>query len=156
MKINLVKVKYGDTYCYKHKPLVFCCSELKNAYEDDYGDYPAIVLTNHIWTNKDRDYKQLSLCISHCFCEEDYTSEKNYPIDYCPYCGEKIKYNVDEEKDYTELYSALIEITDDLQKRIEVTIAEKNMKIYANIEIIFKKDFILLKILKILINLKKN
>ena len=126
MKINLVKIKYGDTYCYKHKPLVFCCSELKNAYEDEYGDYPNIILTNErIWCNKDRDYKTLNLCISRQFYEEDYISTKNYPIKCCPYCGEKIKYTVDEEKDYSELYKTLIKIVDNLQKRIEVIDSRK-------------------------------
>lgn len=126
MNINLVKIKYSDTYCYKYKPLVFCCSELKNAYKDEYDDYPNIILTNEkIWTNEDRDYKSLSLCISRQFYEGDYINTKNYPIKCCPYCGEKIKYTVDEEKDYTKLYKTLTEVVDDLRKRIEVIDSRK-------------------------------
>ena len=133
MNIDLVKIKYADTYCYKYKPLKFCCSGLKNAYKDEYDDYPAITITNeNIYTNKDRDCKSLNLCISRNFYEDDYVSEKNYPINYCPYCGEKIKYTIDEEKDCTELYKTLIEVVDDLQKRIEITDSRSRYKELCN------------------------
>lgn len=128
MNIDLVKIKYDNTYCYKHESLKFCCNDLKNAYEDEYDDYPNIVLTNkHIWTKKDRSPKDLSLCISRDFYEDSYVSTKNYPINYCPYCGEKIKYTIDEEKDCTE-FKTLIGIINDLQKHIENTDSRSRYK----------------------------
>ncbi len=132
MNINLVKIKYSDTYCYKYKPLVFCCSELKNAYEDVYGDYPDIVLTKDgIWTNEDIVYNSPYLCISRSiedYYDSDYTETKNYPINYCPYCGEKIKYTIDGEKDYTGLCKTLKKVIDDLQKCIETTDSRSGYK----------------------------
>lgn len=136
MKINLVKVKYDDTHCYKHKSLVFCCSELKNAYEDRYGDYPDIVLTNeHIWTNEDIAYNSLYLCISQevkDFYNKNYIEARNYPIVCCPYCGKEINYFTVEEKDYSKLYKTLVEISNELQERAEITDSRKEYKELCN------------------------
>ena len=143
MNINLVKIKYDNTYCYKYKPLKFCCEDLKNAYNSDvYGDYPDIILTHdNIWSSESIAYKLPVLCFSQniiSFYDDDYIDIRNYPINYCPYCGKKLNYFIElEGEDYIELYKKLIKAMDDLQEQAKTTNSDKEYK-----EIVDKKELI--------------
>ena len=102
MKIELIKLKFNDTYSYKYKPFQYCCDEIQND--------KAIVFTgedlvcNDIFglVVRDSDYTIIpQFCNSYTeifnSCGDEYEQTDNYPIQFCPHCGEKIEISVADE-----------------------------------------------------------
>ena len=114
MKIELIKQTFDDETIFKYKPFEYCCERMKNnrlikfasvdsndwcyRYECDEEDcnncsaakdYPCMALEHSVLV---RDY------------EDEWTEVHNYPIDYCPFCGEPIEVSIVKEEDVTEAY----------------------------------------------------
>lgn len=94
MKIDLVKIKLSQCNKYKYKPIKWCCDEMKNN--------PMTLFTNDDLTRIEGwDYQgHPQMCLNFDYVEDyedDYEIIKNYPIKYCPWCGEKIDINVVDE-----------------------------------------------------------
>lgn len=124
MKIELIKLKFNDTHSYKYKPFKYCCDEIQND--------KAIVFTNE-------DLSPLKyigdgnfipqICTSHTEVitsyEDEWEQTDNYPIRFCPHCGEKIEISVVDEIDVSDKYKELTKQRDELWKKCQKTDSKK-------------------------------
>ena len=124
MKIELIKLKFNDTHSYKYKPFKYCCDEIQNN--------KAIVFTNE-------DLSPLKyiddgnfipqICTSHTEVitsyEDEWEQTDNYPIRFCPHCGEMIEISVVEEIDVSDKYNELSKQRDELWKKCQKTDSKK-------------------------------
>lgn len=98
MKINIKRHKFDDKVGYEVTRMDYCCEEFK--------DFPIKELTNDFIEHEDP-----SMCISHQYeetCWEDsWETTDNYPINFCPFCGQPIEINVIQGEDFTEKYKQL-------------------------------------------------
>ena len=103
MKIDLIKLKFNDTCAYKHKPFQYCCDEIQND--------KAIVFTGEDINDICGECEDDSISIPQ-FCTsytetvgswgDEWEQTDNYPIQFCPHCGEKIEISVDKYNELTE------------------------------------------------------
>ena len=130
MKIELIKLKFNDTHSYKYKPFQYCCDEIQNN--------KAIVFTgedlvcNDIFGLVVRDSDDT---IIPQFCNsytetfnsygDEYEQTDNYPIQFCPHCGEKIEISVVEKIDVSDKYNELSKQREDLWKKCQRTDSKK-------------------------------
>ena len=128
MKIELIRVRFGESLNYKYKPIKYCCDGLK--------DHPLILLTNKelMYESETEDFsndEHIPIPPRMCITEKDctygieYPETNNYPIKYCPFCGEKIDISVDGEIDATEEFDKLNEEKKELFKRRKETDSKK-------------------------------
>lgn len=109
MKIELMKVTFNNTYLYKYKPFEYCC--------DDFKDNDSIIFTDENFIDFDevycdKNYKSIPQFCTTKTIEESSFDEvwdviDNYPIRYCPHCGEKIEISIADEIDLSSEYSEL-------------------------------------------------
>lgn len=126
MKIDLIKLKFNDTHSYKYKPFTYCCDEIQND--------KAIVFTDEDINDIGGEYKDEGISIPH-FCtshtevvtsyEDEWEQTDNYPIRFCPHCGEKIEIEVVDEIDISEKYNELSKQREDLCKKCRRTDSKK-------------------------------
>ena len=124
MKIELIKLKFNDTHSYKYKPFKYCCDEIQNN--------KAIVFTNEYLSPL--KYIDDSISIPH-FCtshtevitsyEDEWEQTDNYPIQFCPHCGEMIEISVVDEIDVSDKYEELTKQRDELWKKCQKTDSKK-------------------------------
>ena len=89
MKIELIRLKFNDTHSYKYKPFKYCCDEIQSD--------KAIVFTGEDLVHSDDcwdDERYIPrFCTSHTEVitsyEDEWEQTDNYPIQFCPHCGEK-------------------------------------------------------------------
>ena len=130
MKIELIKLKFNDTHSYKYKPFTHCCDEIQND--------KAIVFTgedlvcNDIFGLVVRDSDDTIIpqfCNSYTetfnSCGDEYEQTDNYPIQFCPHCGEKIEISVVDEIDVSDKYEELTKQRDELWKKCQRTDSKK-------------------------------
>lgn len=126
MKIELIKLKFNDTHSYKYKPFTHCCDEIQNN--------ECIEFTNENLTNLNVDYDKEygfipQFCTSHTevitFSEDEWAQTDNYPIQFCPHCGEKIEISVIDEIDVSDKYNELSKQRDKLWKKYRRTDSKK-------------------------------
>ena len=124
MKIELIKLKFNDTHSYKYKPFKYCCDEIQNN--------KAIVFTNEdLAPLKYIDDGNLipQICTSHTEVitsyEDEWEQTDNYPIRFCPHCGEKIEISVVDEIDVSDKYEELTKQRDELWKKCQRTDSKK-------------------------------
>ena len=126
MKIDLIKLKFNDTYSYKYKPFTYCCDEIQND--------KAIVFTgediNDIGGEHEDDGNFIpQFCTSYTEVIKSYEDEweqtDNYPIQFCPHCGEKIEILVVDEIDVSDKYNELSKQRENLWKRCQATDSKK-------------------------------
>lgn len=107
MKIELIKLKFNDTYSYKYKPFKYCCNEIHQNEciiftDDDLSPLKYI---------DDEDSFIPQFCTSHTELitsyEDEWEQTNNYPIQFCPHCGDKIEIEVVDEIDLSEKYNKL-------------------------------------------------
>lgn len=108
MKIELIKLKFNDTHSYKYKPFTYCCDEIQND--------KAIVFTGEDINDIGGEYEDDGNFIPQ-FCtsytevitsyEDEWEQTDNYPIQFCPHCGEKIEISVVDEIDVSDKYNEL-------------------------------------------------
>lgn len=126
MKIELVKLDFDDESVYKYKPMSFCCNKLK--------DNLIIQLTDGMYCeDKNLDYDDMPrMCIvlHEVWNEwgEDMESDTYYPIKFCPFCGEKIEYELVAEEDIDNEYQRLSRERDILFKGAQVTDSKSREK----------------------------
>ena len=105
MKIELIRLKFNNTHSYKYKPFQYCCDEIKND--------KAIVFTGEDINDIGGEY------------EDEWEQTDNYPIQFCPHCGEKIEISVVEEIDVSDKYEELTKQRDELWKKSQRTDSKK-------------------------------
>lgn len=125
MKIELTKIRYGeDETTYKYKPFSYCCEKIKendgiiftnedfvdNDFRDEYDDTPRFCVTI---TERISSY------------EDSWDETRNYPIEYCPHCGEKIEISVVREMDMTEEVTRLRKEREEMLIKSNVTDSKK-------------------------------
>lgn len=119
MKIKLIKLKFNDTHSYKYKPFTYCCNKIQND--------KAIVFTGEDINDIGGEYKDEGISIPH-FCtsyEDEWEQTDNYPIRFCPHCGEKIGISVVKEIDVSDKYKELTKQRDELWKKCQSTDSKK-------------------------------
>lgn len=126
MKIELIKLKFNNTCSYKYKPFTYCCDEIQND--------KAIVLTGEDINDIDGEYEDDGVSIPQ-FCasyteiitsyEDEWEQTDNYPIRFCPHCGEKIEISVVDEIDVSGEYEELTKQREELWMNCQKTDSKK-------------------------------
>lgn len=126
MKIELIKLKFNNTCSYKYKPFTYCCDEIQND--------KAIVLTGEDINDIDGEYEDDGVSIPQ-FCasyteiitsyEDEWEQTDNYPIRFCPHCGEKIEISVVDEIDVSGEYEELNKQREELWMKCQKTDSKK-------------------------------
>ncbi len=113
MKVELIRCKFDDTHSYKYYPFDYCCERLKNN--------PCVVLTNEylVYGTEDENGEYIpQFCSSYTETitsyEDEWEQTSNYPIAFCPHCGELIDVKVVDHAECTDKYNKL----EDLRKRL--------------------------------------
>lgn len=126
MKIELIKLKFNDTYSYKYKPFQYCCDEIQND--------KAIIFTDEDINDIDGEYEDDGIsipqfCTSHTEVitsyEDEWEQTDNYPIQFCPHCGEKIEISVVDEIDMSDKYEELTKQRNELWEKYLRTDSKK-------------------------------
>ena len=130
MKIELIKLKFNDICAYKHKPFTYCCDEIQND--------KAIVFTGEdlvcndtfglvVRDSDDNIIPQFCTSYTETFNSwgDEYEQTDNYPIQFCPHCGEKIDVSVVDETDVSDKYNELTKQRDELWKKCQKTDSKK-------------------------------
>ena len=125
MKIELIRLKFNDTYSYKYKSFTHCCDEIQND--------KAIVLTGEdLVPNYDCEEDDIyvpQFCTSHTEIitsyEDEWEQTDNYPIRFCPHCGEKIQISIVDEIDVSDKYNELTKQREELWKKCQRTDSKK-------------------------------
>lgn len=130
MKIELIKLKFNDTYSYKYKPFTHCCDEIQND--------KAIVFTGEdlvcndtfglvVRDSDDNIIPQFCTSYTETFNSwgDEYEQTDNYPIRFCPHCGEKIEISIVDEIDVSDKYDELTKQRDELWKKCQRTDSKK-------------------------------
>lgn len=107
MKIDLVKINLGNSYKYKFKSYKPCC--------DDILDNPCIDFTNYNLTRETSD-NEPRYCLSNIDTSDDAAWCDNYPIKFCPHCGEPIEIKTVKVIDCSEKFSVLVKKREELLK----------------------------------------
>ena len=125
MKIELIRLKFNNARLCKYKPFKYCCDEIQNdkaivfTYED-------LVHSDDYWDGKTYIPQ---FCASHTevITEYDYEWEQtdNYPIKFCPHCGEKIQISIVNEVDVSDKYNELTKQREELWKKCQRTDSKK-------------------------------
>ena len=121
MKIELIKLKFNDVCAYKYKPFQCCCDEIQND--------KTIILTGEDLVHSDDcwgDERYIpQFCTSHTEVitsyEDEWEQTDNYPIQFCPHCGEKIEISVADEIDVSDKYDELSKQREELWKKCKRT-----------------------------------
>lgn len=126
MKIELIKLKFNDTHSYKHKPFTYCCDEIQND--------KTIVFTGEDINDIGGKYEDDGIfipqfCTSHTEVitsyEDQWEQTDNYPIQFCPHCGEKIEISAVDEIDISDKYNELSKHREELWKKCQRTDSKK-------------------------------
>lgn len=112
MKIDLIKLKFNDTCSYKYKPFKYCCEKIQ--------DDKAIVFTGEdlvcndtfglvVRDSDDNTVPQFCNSYTETFNSwgDEFEQTDNYPIEFCPHCGERIEISVVKEIDVSGEYNEL-------------------------------------------------
>lgn len=106
MQIHLVKIRFDNSCSYKYKPFQYCCQRLKKNKN--------IIFTNEDFVDNDllHEYDDIpQFCATSTETitsyEDSWDETSNYPIQYCPHCGEKIEISVTDEIDLSNAYAEL-------------------------------------------------
>lgn len=128
MKIELIKLKFNDAYSCKYsckyKPFEYCCNEIQNN--------KAIIFTGEDLVCDDCEDDDIYIpqfCTSHTEVITEYEYEwiqtDNYPIHFCPHCGEKIQISIVDEVDVSDKYDELSKQREELWKKCQRTDSKK-------------------------------
>lgn len=108
MKIGLVELKINEDNYYKYKSFKYCCTKIR--------DNPCIVFTGEDIVEESDDpsiWNIPKFCIrkevTQDFWEDTFEYTNNFPINFCPFCGEKIEISIAEKKDISDVYNRLEE-----------------------------------------------
>lgn len=122
MKIELIRLKFNDTHSYKYKPFKHCCDEIQKD--------KTIVFTgediNGIGGESEDDgiyIPQFCTSYTEIFNSwgDEFEQTDNYPIQFCPHCGEKIEISVVDGIDVSDKYNELSKQRKELWKKCQRT-----------------------------------
>lgn len=125
MKIELIKLKFNDTHSYKYKPFQYCCDEIQNDKVIVFTGED-LVHSNDCWDDE-RYIPQLCTSYTEVITsyEDEWEQTDNYPIKFCPHCGEKIEISAVEEIDVSDKYNELTKQREELWKKCQRTDSKK-------------------------------
>lgn len=125
MKIELIKLNFNDTCAYKYKPFTHCCEAIQNDKAIVFAGEDLVHLDTY-W--EDERYIP-RFCTSHTEIitsyEDEFEQTDNYPIEFCPHCGEKIDISVVDEIDVSNKYNELTKQREELWKKCQRTDSKK-------------------------------
>lgn len=125
MKIELIKLKFNNIHSYKYKPFKYCCDEIQNDKTIVFTGED-LVHSEDCW---DDERYVPRFCTSHTefitSWEDEWEQTDNYPIKFCPYCGEMIEIAVVEEIDVSEKYKELSKQRKELWEKCQRTDSKK-------------------------------
>lgn len=126
MKIELIRLKFNGTHSYKYNPFKHCCDEIQKD--------KTIVFTGEDINDIDGEYEDDGIYIPQ-FCtsytqtvgswEDEWEQTDNFPIKFCPHCGEKIEISVVDKIDVSDKYEELTKQRDELWERCQRTDSKK-------------------------------
>lgn len=126
MEIELIKLKINDTHSYKYKPFTYCCDEIQKD--------KTIVFTCEDINDIGGEYEDDGICVPQ-FCTsytetvgswgDEWEQTDNYPIQFCPHCGEKIEISVVDEIDVSDEYNGLTKKRKELWEKCQRTDSKK-------------------------------
>ena len=126
MKIELIKLINNEFYGCKYKPWDCCCSDFKNNKN--------FVLANSDLVDEDKymdedGYIMPRVCISHketwTEFDEEFERYENFPIEFCPHCGEKIEIEIVDEIDISDKMNNIKKSIYELQDKLYSTCDKK-------------------------------
>ncbi len=125
MEIELIKLKFNDTHSYKYKPFTHCCDEIQND--------KVIVFTGEDLVHSDGCWDDERYVPQFCTSytetvgswEDEWEQTYNYPIQFCPHCGEKIEISVVKEIDVSDKYNKFSKQREELWKKCQKTDSKK-------------------------------
>ena len=130
MKIELIKLKFNDTCAYKYKPFKYCCEAIQNNKNIIFTDEDLVF--DEVFGLDASDYNESTIpqfCTSYTETfnswGDEFENTDNYPIQFCPHCGEKIEIEVVDEIDVSEEYNQLSKQRDELWKKCQKTDSKK-------------------------------
>lgn len=126
MKIELIRLNFNDTHSYKYKSFTHCCDEIQKD--------KTIVFTGEDINDIGGKYEGDDIYIPQ-FCTsytetvgswgDEFEQMNNYPIKFCPHCGEKIQISIVEEIDVSDKYNELSKQREELWKKCQRTDSKK-------------------------------
>jgi hypothetical protein len=128
MNIKLIKINFKGTFAYNYLPFEYCCNEIRENESIEFTD------RNFEYTidGSDELYPIPQFCINHNYIEGTYMDTwletTNYPIRYCPHCGEKIEVEVVDEVDLSSKYLEVENKRESLIKAANKTDSKKRDK----------------------------
>ena len=130
MKIELIKLKFNDTCSYKYKPFKYCCEAIQNNKNIIFTREDLVF--DEVFGLDPSDYNESTVpqfCTSYTEIfnswGDEFENTWNYPIQFCPHCGEDIKIEVVDEIDVSEEYNQLSKQRDELWKKCQKTDSKK-------------------------------
>lgn len=132
MKIELIKLKFNDTCSYKHKSFQYCCDGIQNDKAIVFTDEDLVCNDTFGSVVRDSDNNIIpQFCTSYTETfnswgdEYEYEQTDNYPIRFCPHCGEEIEISVVDEVDTSDKYKELSKQREELWKKCQRTDSKK-------------------------------
>lgn len=108
MKIDLIRLKFNGMTSYKYKPFKYCCDEIKNNKCIEFTNEDVVEPVGDV---DDNGYYIPQFCTIDTKIigswDDEFEQTDNYPIQFCPHCGEKIEINVTDEIDVSEKFKKL-------------------------------------------------
>ena len=125
MKIELIRLKFNDTHSYKYNPFKYCCDEIQSDKSSVFTG-EGLVHSDDCW---DGERYVPGGCTSHTEVitsyEDEWEQTDNYPIQFCPHCGEMIEISVVDEIDVSDKYNELSKQRKELWKKCQRTDSKK-------------------------------
>lgn len=130
MKIELIKLKFSNTCSYKYKPFKYCCNEIQNDKAIIFTDEDLVCNDTFGLIVRDSDDNIIpQFCNSYTETfnswGDEFEQTDNYPIKFCPHCGEEIKISVIDEIDISDKYNELSKQRKELWKKYQKTDSKK-------------------------------
>ena len=129
MKIELIRLIFDNGHSYKYKPFKCCCEEIDRNECIELTDED-MVTSSFVKEDEGIDgCFSPKLCISHTktipYYEDEFEITNNYPIRFCPYCGEKVDIKVVAEIDVSDKYNELSKRRNELWDKCRRTDSKK-------------------------------
>lgn len=129
MKIELIRLRFNNSHSYKYKPFKCCCEEIDG---NECIEFTTKDMVTSSFLKEDEGIDGCcspKLCISHTETitsyEDEFEITNNYPIRFCPYCGEKINIKVINEIDVSDKYNELSMRRNELWEKCRRTDSKK-------------------------------
>lgn len=116
MNIDLIKIKFNESHSYKYKPIKYCCTQMtysQNIIKVCTGDFCTGLYIRNCSEPK------------YCIVQERNHDSTYYPIQLCPYCGEKINIRIIDEKDLSQKYNELSTINEELNNKLNKNLMQE-------------------------------